>query len=323
MSKSGQKRHLFERESLDLVTGDIEAFRAQVSTASGAISQATRSDFDKLDAATIDDIYNSLLPTLRHIHTGSAKKSLRLALADTYELSDDESAIMTDALRDNRVHRLLANYAAALPRDTQQTIMHLFENKTAPEQTALIEQYFAFQAYNHTASRAFVSYVDPYDSRRTQRKVRARINREQQTYGESLKQHRENVAYRLRQLSGIYNGLIEEIIEANLDPEALLALATNYDRKTRTTQKQSAKLTTLAQLISPLINRTIDKQPDQQAAIDTAAHAQHVASRVIALSDVQRAHLAEAVDEYRTLALDYSRIRSQKKSVASEKLLVI
>ena len=327
MSKSQTKRTEFSRESLDLITSDVEQFRETVARYAAELPRALRIHLEAIDAnsSLLNDFYDTLLPTLRRMHTRSGKKSLRATLTDTYELTEDESALVTDVFRDHRAHRLMTNYldCKKAAKDTRRHLLAVFDKKTAPEQAALIEQYFAYRTYAATAQRGLVTYVDSQTSRRTQRKARRQIAREQRTYGESFKQHRENVAYRLAQLTKIYDELLEEIVASDIKPELLLAVATAYDRRARAIKKQSAKLALLTRLVAPHIERTIDATADQHAAISRSAQALHVASRVQSLSDTQRAHLVAAVDEYRSLALDYARIQSKHSSTKAEKLLAI
>lgn len=323
-------QRLYDRlatESLDLITEDVRRFRDTVTAQAAALPRDVRVKFTALEGTVpfLGTYYDTLLPTLRRISQRSSKKSLRETLAYTYEMTADEAQLFTDTFRNNRTDRLMRQFieAASLSSSERHIALQLLNGRSAAEQTDLIERYMAFTTYQATAARGHVSFVDATATRRAQRQARKRVAREQTTYGDSLKQHRENVTYRMTQLSAIYDGLLEEIIQHDLDPAMLATLAETYMRRTKTLRKPSAKLALLAKLVTPLTEKIVDQQASQLDAISVSTAIMNICSRVTALSDIQRAHLERATDEFRTLAIDYARIRSQKKSVTGDKLLVI
>lgn len=332
MVKSLQLHQNIATESLDLATSDDRLFRERATEIAATIPRSTRAKFTQLQQATaspaiIDTIYDELLPRLRRIHTSSSKKTLRTTLSQTYELTSDESTMVAEALRDKRIHTIFSQYFseafAHLKTSDRKTAAkltnELFADKVIPEMTEMIQQYKALIGYDATARRVHISYLDPQLSKRAQRKARKQIKLEERTYGVSLKEHRENTAYRLTQLSALYDGLLEEITALHLDPYELLTAANNLQKSTI---KRQDKLGRLISLSLPLMQKT-----RKSSLVDSADHMAKIAKIIVRVgerSDVQRDLLPERLEEYRTLALDYSRIRSKKHpSTNIEKMLVI
>lgn len=327
MSKSSLLRRQLATESLDLATINVEQFRDTATNRVSALDKSTREKLIQLEKSGdfIDQLYDNLLPTLRQITTRSNKRTLHATIADAFLLDEDEARSFTESFRDRRTSRMIESFidSSKLSSSQKKQVLSLLGNLTATEQTALVEQFLADEAYRSTAELASISFVDPTTPRRSRRAANKRIAREQQTYSDSLKQHRENVAYRMTQLSHIYDGLLEDIIEVQLEPDALVSIANTYNRRTRNLRKQSAKLAVLTKLITPLAEPSIDQQTNQADAIDQYAHIAKICSRVAELSEAQRQYLPERTEEFHTLALDYSRIRSKKTTAANDKLLVI
>lgn len=187
---------------------------------------------------------------------------------------------------------------------------------SVPNDAALVQSYshgLRYRAYTDIAAHCLVTYQDPHASKREQRAGAKRIELEQATYAESLGDRRRVVAYRLRQLSCMYDGLIESLAAHQLSVQRALRIRKQYQVELAAKTRPSPKVAyqTFLAITEPL-RLTNASHHDFAATAAADGVLLSLLARTTALSDLQAHKLPALNKEYWALHHEAEQIKQHR-----------
>lgn len=332
---SHQRRYTLRNQAIDELIVDRDAFRESVSVACGDFSRKHRKLVEQIHTATptgfnlLDQLHDTLLPTLRRMTTRANSKQLRETISDSFLLESDQVALIASDLLEKRINSLINDFlnesTAALPKKQAMTVrehaQHLIGGKSAAELADLYTDYLTYEVYTSVARDCLVSFVDPRTNRRARKAAAKRILREQATYSETLRQHRQNASYRIEQISRVYDRLPDAITANEWNMKKLLAMRKSYDAATeqqagpiaKQPERVEAFLAATADFVSTEVAKHIpgDKQT-LQSAIDARQETDHHLAHLFDLSPIQLEYLPAWVNEFQSLLRSQQRLQKRR-----------
>lgn len=325
-----------QQKALDEVTIDADEFRTHVEATCRVFTKQER----RIVKALTEDNYYGLDFIEEWLRTGIAARtdiekavtngSLLKTLAKHFHMSEMGAGASLEPLKDKRVsmfeQEFIDEFYEGVSKRAKKRLLaaakkHIF-SRSRSEVTALHDHAAAHEAYTTVAHSAVVSYVDSHDNWHTRRRYAKIVRKEEATYGRTLKKRRQYAAYRLAQLSGIYDGLIEEIIGYDWNVALVISLRNKYEKavQAKLARPSTVRQLQLSEKFDEITRDFLTAQAKKYSGagsnlVDITEVKRGMAivlARIFELSTVQKNHLILAVKEYKDLARESNQIQKRR-----------
>ena len=325
-----------QQKALDEVTVDADEFRTQVEAACRVYTKQER----RVVKVLTEEYYYGLDFIEEWLRTGFATRAdiekapdsngLLKTLAKHFHMSEVDASAALEPVKDKRVsafeQEFVDEFYEGVSKRARKRLLkvakkHLF-SRSHSEVVALHDHAAAYEAYTGVAHSALVSYVDPYDGWRKRRRYAKIVRKEEATYGRTLKKRRQYAAYRLAQLSGVYDGLIEEIIGYDWNVALIISLRNKYEKSAQatSTRQSVARQLRASETFDEITREFLTVQAKKYTGAgsnlvditEIKCGMAIVLARVFELSTVQKNQLVLVVKEYKDLARESDQIQKRR-----------